>query len=574
MDKKKIIIAILAIISVGSLSFNVYLALPRGTLEYKKDVTLKYGTMYIAADADPQFGWDSPAFDFFLQIWEGLFANDLSDPSFKLIPQLATSLGSYSPDGKNLTIPLRKGIKFHDGTPFNAAAVKFSFDRLACLMNVTGTLPYSCFYGIPTIIKDLYEWPDGTPIIKRTEIVDTFMVKFVLNRPYGPFRHLLTFPGSFILSPDSTPPNDYINPYTAGPDTCVGTGPFVIKRFIRDYKAEFKAFENYWQGQSQIDNLIFQQIKDSSDRYLVLLLGGLDIIQGLYYSTDYEEIEENANITKGYTTGWGFRYLILNNNNINATWRKAISYAINYTHVMQDLYDNTAIRSNGFLVPSIFGYDAAIQAPYYNLTYAREVIMSMGFGNNTWNNNQWRAAEFSSWNFSYRYKTEIEITMYNNLKEDLDLIGINLTEGKKTFDEWIMDIFRTYPGSYYYREWLKRQNLFLHVNWAEYNDALTVYNWVLSIDFRIENYGIPNLPQLMGLDDPWLQDKLYEVSMEINDTRRLEIYSEIQIYINEESFPVIYLFHIKAGMTYSTRIKNILHHPNYNLYAYPITIDE
>ena len=571
MDKRKIIIAILTILSVGSLSFNVYLALPRGIPEYKKEMTLKFGAMYIAADVDPQFGWDTAAHDFSLQIWEGLFSNDLSDPSLKLIPQLATSLGSYSPDGKNLTIPLRKGVKFHDGSPFNAAAVKFSFDRLACLMNVTGTLPYSCFYGIPTIIKDLYKWPDGTPIIKSIEIIDTFMVKFVLNRPYGPFRHLLTFPGSFILSPVSTPSNDYINPYTAGPDTCVGTGPFVLEQFILDYKAEFRAFENYWQGQSQIDNLIFQQIKDCSDRYLVLLLGGLDIIQGIYYSTDYEEIEENANITKDYTIGWRFRYLSINNNNINATWRKAISYAINYTHVMQDLYDNTAIRSNGFLVPSIFGYNSAIQAPYHNLTYAREVMMEMGFGNTTWNDNQWRAAKFASWNFSYIYKDEKEIAMYSNLKEDLDLIGINLTESEESLSE----IIKTYPyimRDWYVKELYKRQNIFLRVDWADYSDALNVYNWVLSVDFN--SVFTPNLPLLMGLNDSWLQDKLYESSIEVNDTKRLEIYSEIQQYINEESFPIIYLFHIKSGMTYSTRIKHILHHPNYILYAFPINIEE
>ena len=87
MDKGKIIIAILVIFLGGSLFFNVYLALPRGTPEHKKEVALKFGSMYIAADVDPQFGWDTAAFDFSLQIWEGLFANDLSDPSFKLIPQ-------------------------------------------------------------------------------------------------------------------------------------------------------------------------------------------------------------------------------------------------------------------------------------------------------------------------------------------------------------------------------------------------------------------------------------------------------------------------------------------------------
>lgn len=572
MDKEKIIIAILVILLVGSLSFNIYLALPRGTLEHKKEVTLKYGVMWLTDYFDPQFGWDSGAFDFFLQIWEGLFANDLSDPSFKLIPHLATSLGSFSPDGKNLTIPLRKGVKFHDGTPFNAAAVKFSFDRLACLMNVTGTLPYTCYYGMTTIMEDLYKWPDGTAIIKYTEIIDTYTIRFVLNKPYGPFRHLLTFPGSFILSPHSTPSNDYIVPSTAGPDTCVGTGPFTLEQFISEYKLEFLAFKDYWQGKSQIDNLIFQEIADSSDRYLVFLLGGLDIIHGLHYSTEYKEIEENANFTQNYTPGWGFRYLVINNNNINSTWRKAISYGINYTHLMQNLYGNIAIRSNGFLVPSIFGYDAAIQAPYHNLTYSREVIMGMGFGNNTWNDNQWRAAEFASWNFSYIYKNEMEISLYSSLKEDLDLIGINLTEVEESLFEWLNPPYPHFER--YVGEWLEMQTILLDVNWADFSDALSVYNGVLSVDSPLGKFFGTNINQIMGLDDPWLQDKLHEASMEINNTERLETYSEIQHYINEVSFPVIYLFHIKSGKTYSTRLKNVPQHPLYLFYAYPITINE
>ena len=192
MNKKVILISILttSLIVFGISYFALityFINRPRPPLILS---SVKYGTPYLAEDVDPQYSWDSASFEFSTQIWEGLFASNLSDPQFSLTSRLATSLGYYSTDGKELIIPLRQGVKFHDGTLFNAEAVKFSFDRLAYLMNVSGTLPGTCYYNIPTLLQSLYEWPDGTPIINHTEIIDIYTLRFVLNRPFGAFRHL------------------------------------------------------------------------------------------------------------------------------------------------------------------------------------------------------------------------------------------------------------------------------------------------------------------------------------------------------------------------------------------------
>jgi len=174
---------------------------------------------------------------------------------------------------------------------FNAAAVQWSFNRLHYLMNVTGILPSTCYYQIPSLLHSLYEWPDGTPIINHTEIIDIYTIKFVLNRPFGPFRHLLTFPGSYILSPYSTPSDDYIIPSTAGPDTCVGTGPFTLQTF-ETYEIRYQVYEDYYLGRSEIDKLIFVKISDDTERNKAVLRGDVDIIIGGLYSY-YDEFEEN-----------------------------------------------------------------------------------------------------------------------------------------------------------------------------------------------------------------------------------------------------------------------------------------
>ncbi|MFX1459892.1 MAG: ABC transporter substrate-binding protein [Promethearchaeota archaeon] len=569
MGKKDIIISILTTFLIVSGVGNVYFALNRPfSFSYGEPTELKYASRYIARDVDPQWAWDSASFEFAAQIWEGLFAIDLSDPQFSLVPRLATSLGSYSSDGKELTIPLKRGVKFHDGTLFNAEAVKFSFDRLAYLMNVFGTLPPTCYYNIPTIMHSLYEWSDGTPIINHTEMIDSYTIKFVLNKPFGPFRHLLAFPGSCILSPLSTPSDDYIIPSTAGPDNCVGTGPFILEEF-GPFDIRFHAYDGYHLGKSKIDNLVFIKIFDHEARNIAVLSGAVDIIIGGLYSY-YDDFEENDNIVLfDDLPSWWFEFIKILNQDINSTWRKAISFAINYSCIINLLTNNHSFRLNGILAPCIFGYDPTIKPINYNLTYAREVMVNMGFGNEFWTDIQWRASEFASWNFTYISRSDAEQKIYEVLRDNLDLIGINLTEGEKTYYEWIRDkIWSPPPPSIDW--WYSRQN-FLFLGWVpDYPDA---YNSFLP--YFSTTASSTWFPQhLNPITDPWIEQKLEQASQEFNDTARAAIYSEIQRYNNEELFPLIYLYHNPVTYIHNIHLKNVPYNPTGVFYAYPIEFEE
>ncbi len=565
MEKKDIIITILTTFLIVSGVGNVYFALNRPfSFSYGVPTELKYASRYIAEDIDPQYSWSSPSFEFSAQIWEGLFASNLSDPQFGLIPLLATSLGTYSSDGKELTIPLKRGVKFHDGILFNAEAVKFSFDRLAYLMNVTGTLPLTCYYNIPSLLDMLYEWPDGTPIINHTEIINSYTIKFVLNKPFGPFRHLLAFPGSSILSPHSTPSDDYIIPSTAGPDNCVGTGPFVLQDF-ETYTIRFNAYNGYHLGKSKIDKLTFIKIEDDEDRNAAVLSGAVDIIIGGLYSY-YDEFLENDNIILfDDLPSWTFKCIKIFNQSIDSSWRKAISFAINYSRIMSSFNYSSTLRLNGILAPNFFGYDSTIKPIDHNLTYAREVMVNMGFGNTSWNDIQWRTAEFISWNFSYTRRTDYELPLYEILKDNLDQIGINLIEGPESYLEWSQRRHYWPPKPYL---WFNKQN-FVFSGWIpDYCDALNIfYEFFSNNGYRSSKYKY-NI-----ITDSWIEQQIEQASQEFNDPARAAIYSEIQRYNNEEFFPLIYLYHNPVKYIHNIHLKNVPYNPTGLFYAYPIEFE-
>ncbi|MFX1402703.1 MAG: ABC transporter substrate-binding protein, partial [Promethearchaeota archaeon] len=130
------------------------------------DIPFIYGTQRGPHDLDPHNSWDTDSFDVIQQVCEGLFGYNFSDPEMEIIPYLATTEGTWSLDGLNYTVPLRTGVSFHDGAPFNATAVKFSFDRLTYLMD-----------NYMSVVDTLYEAYDPEidsykRIINRTEVID------------------------------------------------------------------------------------------------------------------------------------------------------------------------------------------------------------------------------------------------------------------------------------------------------------------------------------------------------------------------------------------------------------------
>ncbi|TFF90728.1 MAG: ABC transporter substrate-binding protein, partial [Promethearchaeota archaeon] len=318
--------------ALGRINFyDVQLRYPAKT---QNDPTFRIGMQYDIATLDPHDAWDSTSIDVIEQITETLLYYNLSDPELEIIPKLATDLGNWSVNGLNYTINLRSGITFHDGTEFNASSVQWSFNRVAYFMNITGSLPKDI---LTTQFDSLYRWPDGTPIINRTEVIGQFKIRFVLNRPYAPFEGLLCFSGSSILSPTSTPQLDYIDTFSGD---LIGTGPYVFDNNEQGKEINLHGYENYWRGIPNLNKIKFVIIQDPEDRKYAMSNGFIDL-EWPSNLNNIEQYSNNSNINVyGPQEISSFYYIGMNNKLINDTWREAISYSINYTYLIEEIIGN------------------------------------------------------------------------------------------------------------------------------------------------------------------------------------------------------------------------------------------
>ncbi|MFX0077396.1 MAG: ABC transporter substrate-binding protein, partial [Candidatus Hermodarchaeota archaeon] len=270
---------------------------------------------------------------FWSQVIEGLFEYNQSREDTPLIPCLAEDFGTWSPDGLNYTVPLKERVLFHDGTPFNAAAVKWNFERIYRFKDIM-PLDYIWAWSY------MYDLPDGRAIVNETLVIDEYTIRFVLNAPYVPFVAVLAAFQSCILSPSSTPDDDFVDKFTG---KLIGTGPFVLKSYDMDPIVElcgyltFTANENYWEGKPKIDRIIFESFS------AFISVG--KVISGEIHYTHLRKNYNLIDLCKAAITVnavsypvQGVWYTTLNNDIFPITMRKALSYAFNYSDFLEVMY--------------------------------------------------------------------------------------------------------------------------------------------------------------------------------------------------------------------------------------------
>lgn len=156
------------------------------------------------------------------------------DGNFTIQPLLAKSW-EVSEGGKVWTFHLRKGIKFHDGTPFNASAVKFSFEYQR-----------EAYRGLYAVLESI-------------EASDESTVKFILKKPYVPLlRDLSTAP---VMSPASIENGKFKSP--------IGTGPFEFREWTKGQKFVLEKNGDYWQGSPTLEKIVFKVIPDAFTMLLI-----------------------------------------------------------------------------------------------------------------------------------------------------------------------------------------------------------------------------------------------------------------------------------------------------------------
>jgi len=544
-DKKSIAIIVLSIILIASGIGAIFLIIPECQPAIPVSRTLNVGTFYGPWDLDPINTWELKSRDIIKQVCEGLYTYNLSDPDLEIIPLLAEDYGTWDSSGMHLTIPLRQNVWFHDGTPFNAEVVKWNFERINWFMNGTGalntTLPQSHY---------LWRFLSGTLILDSTNPVtinSEYNVTINLIAPYTLLESLLCHMTAFMLSPELTPKYEYIS---TAYGRITGTGPFIYDYYIANSEIKFHRWDYYWREPAFFEELTIFLIKDSTLMYNCILNQSVDYVLGNYCPPlTISGYPEHLTI---YFSGKGlsYSYLSMNNKKINKTWRQAISYAIDYTYIINTLREDRVSRSNGPLAPSFPMHDPNIKAATWDLAKARQIIVDAEITTLTANNDTtgpiadaWKAADFQTWNYSYDIGSWFRKNLGVLLKDNLDLIGIEVIDQGMSWADF-MNISYGYMGSGGY------DSFELHcMGWGP--DYLSPFNMITS---GFSNRSMFNSAQYHNHSvEMWLD----EVQSETNATKRVELYSKILHQIVEVGMPYAFLYHPYLYYSHSNDLKNV-----------------
>jgi ABC-type transport system substrate-binding protein len=560
-DKKNIEIIILSIALITSFIVNIELS---SLYNNYPDipipvVTLKVGKFNRPFDLDPVGSCDTESKYVIEQVCEGLYMHNLSDPNLRIIPRLASDYGIWDQSGIHFTRPLRRNVWFHDGMPFNAEAVKWNLERINFFTNATGSL--NALIKISPI-HSLFKFSNGTTFLHPTNPVTVnsdYSVTINLRAPYAILESLLCFPTAFILSPESTPKYDYIS--TAN-GKIVGTGPFVYDYYIADKEIKFHRWERYWRTGAYFEELVFYLFDTSTTLNEAIVNHSVDYTFGSLPCV-FCIVDPYSHFTFNRERGLSYYYLGMNNNKINRTWRQAISYAINYTYIIDELQQGTVYRSNGPLAPTFSIYDPNIKAPTWNLAKARQILVDAGITNLTVNNDTigpvaeaWKDAELESWNYSYNIGNAFREDLGVLLRYNLDLIGIEVVD--QGFS-WADFLCRAYSFGGY-----DSLDLFW-VGWSP--DYFSPYNMITPLFSNQSGYN--SAQYYNHTVEMWLN----EVLSETNSTKRAELYSKILHQIVEVDMPHAFGYHPYQAFSHSVDLKGVPYNAMGSFYAYPMYRD-
>jgi peptide/nickel transport system substrate-binding protein len=293
--------------------------------------------------------------------------------STKPIPALATEC-TPNEAGTEWTCTLRQGVKFHDGTDFNADAVVFNFERWRFTTN-----PYHFASQVFEYYETMFGGLDDASLITSVEKVDDYTVKFVLAQPLAPFLADLAMDMFAISSPAAIEAagESYGLPATG----CVGTGPFKFVEWVEGDHITVAANDDYWGGRPTIDEIVWRVIPDDSARFLALKAGdihGLEqaVVEDLATAESDPElyIMTRPPLNTSYVA---FNYKIKELQDKRV--REAVAHAINKPALIENFYGGYGQVAKTFIPPIMWGYNDAIEDWTYDPELSKQLLAEAGF---------------------------------------------------------------------------------------------------------------------------------------------------------------------------------------------------
>jgi peptide/nickel transport system substrate-binding protein len=273
-------------------------------------------------------------------------------------PSLAKSW-EVSDDNLTWTFHLVEGVKFHDGTPLNAAAVKKNLDRI---LAPDSTLPAK------TLLAGVTE----------VNVIDDYTLELVTGSPFGPLPQNLSHYSLGIISPKAL--DTYDDQELA--QHPVGSGPFKFVSYTPSESIILERNDDYWNGPAFLDQIIFKPVTEPATREVLLETGEADIVTKIP-AIDVERLNAIDGITVNVVPFNRVFFVMLNNQKAptdNVLVRQALNYAIDKEAIIQDVYGGLVKPESGPISSSVFGY-AETPEYEYNPEKAKALLAEAGYPN-------------------------------------------------------------------------------------------------------------------------------------------------------------------------------------------------
>jgi peptide/nickel transport system substrate-binding protein len=353
------LLRLFAVVAATFVFWSPGAAAPKGTVVVAQGVD--------PTTLDPMNHQETPAANLASNIFDTLLERD---QDLKIVPLLAESYKNVAPTVWEFK--LRRGIKFHNGEPVDAEAVKFSLERLVDpKLKLRGASPFAP--------------------LDRVEVVDPLTARIHTKAPWPILDTLMSGTGAAILPPkhykDKDLPSVAKNP--------VGSGPFKFVRWVKDDRIELEANEQYWRGAPRIKKLVFRPIPDDAVRVAALQNGEIDVavnipphlaniianhpklflstapsvrtIQLMYYTHQYDAQHKLVGPYPGPVA--------------DKRVRQAINSAVDVDEIIKSVLDGKGVRVATMLTDKHFGFDPALKPIKQDLGRTKQLLTEAGFPN-------------------------------------------------------------------------------------------------------------------------------------------------------------------------------------------------
>jgi peptide/nickel transport system substrate-binding protein len=341
-------IALLVVLLLGGL------AMPYGPATAAAPDTIVFALERDQDNMDPHMHFQRVGILMNIQMYDSLLHKN---PKLEYEPSLATEWKALN--DTTWEFKLRQGVKFHNGDPFTAADVKFSFERA---LDPNTKSPQ---YG-------------NIRAIKEVQIIDPFTVQLITDKPFPLLLERLVF---FPIIPKKH--YEEVGAQAFAENAPVGTGPYKFVEWKRDQYLKLERFEQHWRGPASIKNLIIRVIPETSTQIAELKTGGVDIIRNL--SPDLiPDLRANPNTYVSTAPILRTHYVQLDMREApfdKKAVRQAANYAVDRKAILDKLMGGLGRVVPTVINPMAFGYDPQVEGYPYDPKKAKELLKQAGYPN-------------------------------------------------------------------------------------------------------------------------------------------------------------------------------------------------